>query len=428
MKQEIQPASRLSGTPDLPPDKSISHRAALFAALHEGSSIIRNYSTAADPQSTLSCLQQLGVAFDENGDELLIHGVGRWGFQNPAVDLDCGNSGTTMRLLSGMLAGAGVSARLNGDDSLSVRPMKRITDPLSAMGASILASPSGTAPLFIQPAKLRAIHYPLPMPSAQVKSAVLLAGLFAEGKTQVIETIASRDHTERMLGLDLVLEDGYRMICTDCDTPIPNMSGTVPSDFSAAAFWMVAAAILPGSQISLKNVGMNPSRIAACHILAEMGLNIQTIPGKAAFNEPTADVNVKQEDHLKPVHLSGDIIANCIDELPVLSVAMAFADGRSKVSGAAELRVKETDRIHAIVQMLKNADVAVTEHADGFEVEGNVDHRFSGSVFNSFHDHRIAMSSAILALRSAKPCIVEGAESADVSYPEFWDCLISLAS
>jgi 3-phosphoshikimate 1-carboxyvinyltransferase len=428
MRQQVDPATKLKGSADLPPDKSISHRAAMFASIHDGISRISNYSDAADPQSTLHCLRELGVNISQEGSEVIVEGVGRNGYRIPKVDLDCGNSGTTMRLLSGILAGAGIPARMVGDASLSARPMKRITEPLSQMGAKIQTSEKGTAPLNFFQTKLKAFRYELPVPSAQVKSAVLLAGLFADDETEVIESTPSRDHTERMLDLKVEIFDSRTIIRSSRETEIPNMSGRIPGDFSAATFWMVGAAILPGSEISIQNVGVNPTRTGALEILSDMGLSIERTQRDGLFKEPVSDIKVYPKDHLLPVNISGSLIANCIDELPILSVAMAFADGTSRVSGAGELRVKETDRIHAVVQMLKKANVVVREYPDGFEVKGNPDHSFQSAEFESFHDHRIAMSSAILALRSRKGSTILGAESASISYPNFWENLQSLAT
>lgn len=427
MKKTLLPASSLRGAIELPPDKSIAHRSALFAALHEGNSRIENYSPAQDPQSTLTCLATLGVSIKDCGANTIeIEGVGRDGFNDALGHVDCGNSGTTMRLLSGIIAGAGVRATLIGDDSLSKRPMRRILDPLRLMGAQISAQADDLAPLAFSPSKLTGIDYRLPVASAQVKSAVLLAGLFAEGQTRVLETQQSRNHTELMLEIpSKVVENGCLWIC-DANTYIPNQSMRIPGDFSAAAFWLVGGSIVENSHLELLNVGLNPTRTGALNILKRMGAEILT-HSIQENRELLGSLTVKSTS-LKATCVSGDEIPNAIDELPILAVAMAFAEGVSSIKDAAELRVKETDRIAAVAEMLRSAGVDVTEREDGLDIVGKPSFRPKPSQYNSHGDHRLAMASAILGLKAVGSSSLEGAEAAAVSYVNFWNHLSQLAS
>lgn len=423
MIQPIEAASTIGGTVHLPADKSISHRAAMFASLHAGTSTIHNFSEAADPHSTLLCLRQLGVTIRESGQTLRIEGVGRDGLREPAQPLDCGNSGTTMRLLSGIIAGAGVEATLEGDESLSARTMKRIIDPLCAMGASISARNDDFAPLHIsRNGPLQALHFSLPIASAQLKSCVLLAGLFGEAETTVIETETSRDHTERLLHLPVVGEDGEKIITSSRGCAIPEQSYTIPGDFSAAAFWLVAGSIHRQAAIELESVGMNPTRTGALDILQRMGADITVLNERMEGAEPVADLQVRSS-RLEPVEITPGMVPNCIDELPVLCVAMLFADGTSRIRGAAELRHKETDRLRAMGRVLRAAGAPHEEYEDGFKIHGSPGFSPEGALYASEHDHRIAMSAAVLALMGSGPSRVRDAECTAISYPSFWDDL-----
>lgn len=426
--KEVRPAKRLAGTITLPPDKSISHRAAMFAALHEGTSKISNFSLAADPQSTLSCLKQLGVAIEANGQEVMVSGAGREGFRDPVEPLDCGNSGTTMRLLSGIVGGAGINATLTGDDSLSARTMKRIIDPLRAMGIDIKGRDGNFAPLVIRRENpVKALHFELPIPSAQLKSCVLLAGLFGEHPTRVIETVPSRDHTERLLKLPVKEEDGRKVISSSTSIEIPAQSYRVPNDFSAAAFWLVAGSLHSSASIRLVNVGLNPSRIAALQILQQMGADISVENQNNEAVEPFADLSVSGSS-LKPVNITKEIVPNCIDEIPILAVAMLFAEGTSRISGAEELRHKETDRLSAVAEMMEKAGADFRELEDGLEIHGDPDFIPQPASYNSYHDHRIAMSAAVLALKSSASSNITGAKCTDISYPGFWKDLAMLTN
>ncbi|MEX0720637.1 MAG: 3-phosphoshikimate 1-carboxyvinyltransferase [Balneolaceae bacterium] len=424
MINQVSPALSLKGELSLPPDKSISQRAAIFSLLHEGISEIKNYSPAQDPQSTLSCVQQLGAEVQQKNGVILINGVGRSGLITPEKDLDCGNSGTAMRLFSGVLVGAGISAKMVGDESLCGRTMTRIINPLEKMGAHILARNSAYAPLFINRNEpLNPITFELPIPSAQLKSCILLAGLFGKEPTQVVEILPSRDHTERLLGLKVTMEEaGRKVISASMSDEIPNQSYTIPGDFSAAAFWLAAGSIHQNAEITLQNVGINPTRNAFLQVLGEMGADITIQNERKEGAEPVGEIRVKSST-LKAIQVDPNVIPNCIDELPVLAVAMLFAEGTSVISGAEELRHKETDRIMAIAQMLKAVGADFEEKADGLIIHGNPDFTFHFATFKSFHDHRIAMASAVLSLKGKKASQIIDAECAAVSYPGFWDDL-----
>jgi 3-phosphoshikimate 1-carboxyvinyltransferase len=423
MIQEISGTKKLQGSITLPPDKSISHRAAMFAAIAEGESVITNYSDAADPQSTLSCLRQLGVSVKQNNGTVTIQGAGRTGLQKPDADLDCGNSGTTMRLLAGILAGAGIKSKLVGDHSLSSRTMERIITPLTRMGAVIRGRNGNFAPLEIGRGNgLRGMRYPLPIASAQLKSAVLLAGLFSDSDTEVIETVPSRDHTERLLNLPTEAYGTGKIIRSSRSHTLPRQNYRVPGDFSAAAFWLVAGSIHPDAEIVLKGIGLNPSRTAALQILQEMGADIEIDILGEDTTEPTGNVTVRSSQ-LRAVKLDPSLVPNCIDELPVLMVAMCFAEGRSEIDGAEELRHKETDRLRAMASLLQAAGEKFEEKKDGIIIHGKGNHHPKAAEFQSEHDHRIAMAGGVLALMGAGTSRIIDAEATNISYPEFWSDL-----
>lgn len=429
MDYKTQPAASLHGTLQLPADKSISHRSAMFAALHEGTSTITNFSEAADPHSTISCMRGLGVEIHEPGDNVIIvHGVGRDGLQAPSGDLDCGNSGTTMRLLSGIIAGSGVPARLTGDESLSARTMKRIIDPLRKMGAKIEARNDDFAPLSISRNNvLKPLHFPLPIASAQLKSCVLLAGLFGDEPTEVAETLPSRDHTERLLNLTIEKKGEKRVIRASRADVIPGQSYRIPNDFSAAAFWLVAGAIHPKAEISLPGVGLNPSRTGALDILQQMGADMEITNKHNEGTEPVADIRVASSP-LKPVNITEEAVPNCIDEIPILAIAMLFANGTSRISGAEELRHKETDRLSALASMLEAAGADFTEYEDGLVINGDPAYKPDSALFKSFHDHRIAMAAAVLALMGTGTSTILNGHCTDISYPGFWNDLALLTN
>lgn len=400
----------------------------MFAALHEGVSTIRNFSDAADPHSTLACLRQLGISIREEDDTIIVDGVGRNGFHTPDQPLDCGNSGTTMRLLSGIVGGAGITCTLTGDESLSVRTMKRIIDPLKEMSIQIEARDNDFAPLYIRRDNpVKSLHFPLPIASAQLKSCVLLAGLFGEGETEVIESETSRDHTERLLQLPIEEAGGKKKVRSSKHVDIPEQSYTVPGDFSAAAFWLAAGSIHPDAFVKLLSVGTNPTRTGALDVLRQMGANISIQNERLEGFEPVADLLVSSSS-LKPVDITAKIVPNCIDEIPIILVAMLFADGISTVRGAKELRHKETDRLNAMAEVLKAAGADFKEFEDGFTIYGNRDFVPKMASFSSYHDHRIAMAAAVLALMADGESQIRGADCTAISYPSFWNDLSLLTN
>jgi len=439
---KIQPAAFLNGKIRLPGDKSISHRAAIFASLAEGETRIENFATSADCASTLNCLKNLGVEIKREDSTVFVKGVGKSGFSKPNDELDCGNSGTTMRLLAGVLAGQNFDSVLTGDESLSKRPMRRIIEPLTQMGAKI-ESVNGCAPLKIRAVNLlQAISYKLPVASAQVKSCVLLAGLNAAGKTKVqnpkseIKSPTSRNHTElmlRYLGVEIAehfveTENGFvQEIWVDGSCKFFAKDLNVPSDISSAAFFIVASACLEKSEIVLENVGLNPTRTAIIGVLKSLGADIQVLNQKEICNEIIGDFLVRGRGKLARNSssnlISGDIIANLIDEIPILAVFATQIETGLEIRGAEELRVKESDRIAAVVENLRRMNAVVEEFPDGFKVEKS---ELKGATVDSFGDHRIAMAFAIAALFATGETEIIGAESANVSFPEFFQTLAIL--
>jgi 3-phosphoshikimate 1-carboxyvinyltransferase len=423
-QQTVQRSKGLAGRAKIPSDKSVAHRCALFAALGEGESRIVHFPDAADPLSTLACVKALGteVAMEDDGI-LTVQGRGLHGWMAPAAELDCGNSGTTMRLLAGLLAGQPFRATMIGDESLSARPMARIADPLTRMGAKISMT-EGHAPLSVEGGELSGMEYRLPMASAQVKSAVLLAGLYARGETTVIESKPSRDHTERMLGLDTLQLGKERHISVRPGHTIPARTWAVPGDFSAAAFFLVAATIVPDSLLKLHGIGMNRSRTGLLEVLRAMGANIKVTNERVLGGEPIADLTVKSAP-LTAVTIGGEIIPNLIDEIPILAVAATAAEGKMVIKDAAELRVKETDRIDAMCAGLKSMGAHVTQQPDGLTIRGPA--RLRGATVEARHDHRIAMALAVAGLTAEGPTTISGSSAAAISFPGFWDELKSVS-
>ncbi len=425
MQQFISPATSISGEIALPGDKSISHRYALIASIAEGVTRIRNYSTGADCRSTLGCLRALGIEVAGDGTELTIEGRGLAGLRATAADLDAGNSGSTIRMLSGILAAQPFRSRLFGDESLSRRPMGRVMDPLAKMGAHITAREGKFPPLEIDGAPLHPIEYRLPVPSAQVKTCVLFAGLFADGVTAVEEPVRSRDHSEialREFGAELRVERGRIEL-----TGRPRLEGrelTVPSDLSSAAFFIVAALLIPGSELTIRGVGLNPTRSALLDLLVGMGANLRIPQLESRNGELVGDIVVRHSA-LKGGTVEGALTAALIDEIPVLAVLGAATEEGLTVKDAAELRIKETDRIRTVVDNLRRMGVEAEELPDGLVVPGR--QRFRAAEFDSHGDHRIAMAFAVAALAGDGRSVIHGAEAASVSFPEFWDTLASVA-
>ena len=424
MIQSVSGATHFTGSIELSADKSIAHRAALFASIADGISTLHNFPESEDPRSTLSCLQQLGVPVEITTDNtVVIEGVGRNGFHEPDAPLDCGNSGTTMRLLSGMLAGQPFDSELIGDASLSIRPMGRIAKPLRAMGAHISLT-DGHAPIRIQHSDgLKGIEYRLPIASAQVKSCILLAGLWADGTTIVHEVIPSRDHTERMLNLPISRSDEDYSIRSDSSHPIPYGTFSLPGDFSAAAFILVATSIVGTGPVHLPKVGLNPSRTGLLAILKQMGANIRITAPSTSGAECIGNLIV-QRAPLQGVTIGGRQIPSIIDEIPIIAVAGAYATGTTIIRDATELRYKECDRIEATVTNLRKLGAQIEEFEDGFAITGMVP--LSGNTVSSYNDHRIAMAMGVAGLGAQGTTTIQDADAVSVSFPEFWDKLATL--
>jgi len=423
----LKPAKHLRGEVRLPGDKSITHRAMMISALAEGTSEIVGSSSAADPMSTLDCLRALGVERHTTRESLLIRGRGLRKLLKPQHVLDAGNSGTTIRLLTGILAGQAFSSMITGDDALRKRPMKRVIDPLMQMGARIEATESQTPPLKISPAnRLHGIDYVLPVPSAQVKSAILLAGLHAEGTTRVTEPVATRDHTERMLGLTVKVSDGTRFVEVNGGQSFEARKFNVPGDISAATFFIVAGCLIQNSELHIAGVGLNPTRTAILGILLEMGAKMQIEKIESSDPEPIGNITVRSSP-LRNVRIDPDLIPSLIDEIPALAVAGAIARGRFEVRGASELRVKESDRVKSISQNLKKLGVQAEEYEDGIAFEGE-NELIPSTPLDSYGDHRIAMAMGVASLVAAKEVEVRSAECVDISFPGFWDVLKSLTA
>lgn len=429
---KIYPAKRLKGILTLGGDKSISHRAAMISAMATGETRIENFSTSADCASTLACLQKLGVEIKRENSTVFVKGVGKTGFQKSEGALDCGNSGTTVRLLSGILAGQNFETTLSGDESLTRRPMKRIIEPLSIFGAKI-ESDENCLPLVIHGVNpLRAIAYAPQVASAQVKSCVLLAGLNANGKTSFVEKTPTRDHTERMLEwfgatVEFAETESGKRISVSGAADLTAKDFHVPSDISSAAFFLVAASCVENSGLTIETVGLNPTRRAVVDVLNSFGTNIKILNEKEVCNEPVADLRVSGSANLKAETASntirGEIIANLIDEIPILAVFGTQLENGLEIRDAAELRVKESDRIAAIVENLRRMGASVVEFADGFRV-GKSD--LKGAKVDSLGDHRIAMAFAVAGLLAEGETEIVGAEAANVSFPEFFRTLESV--
>jgi len=408
---------------ELPGDKSISHRYAILAALAEGGSEISNYASAADCRSTLDCLERLGVKVELKDRVARVHGRGLNGLVAPRRTLDAGNSGTTIRLLTGVLAGQSFSSKITGDSSLRKRPMRRILEPLAAMGANIAAKEGGTAPLEILGRTLRGISYVPPIPSAQVKSAVLLAGLFADGETSVEETVATRDHLEialREFGANVSKINKVTRI-----TSRPRLQGralAVPGDLSSAVFFIAAALVLPASQVVIHNVGLNPTRSRILDVLISMGAPIHIASLQLRDGELVGDLSIKHAE-LSGGEISGAQVAELIDELPMLAALGPYTEQGIAVHDAKELRVKESDRIAAMAAALRAMGAEVEEFPDGLRVGGRSAGRLRGAKIDPRGDHRIAMAMSIAALGANGDTVILDADCVAISFPEFFPTL-----
>ena len=415
---KFSPVSSLRGSLTIPGDKSISHRSVMFGSLAQGTTEITHFLKGADCLSTISCFRSMGVEIQEKDGKILVHGRGLRGLKRPEGVLDCGNSGTTTRLLAGILCGQDFDSVLTGDASIQKRPMKRVIEPLSRMGAHIVSvRGDGCAPLAITGSPLHGVSYSTPVASAQVKSAILLAGLYADGETRVIEPARSRDHTERMLsafGADVRTEGTTAVI-----QPARELYGQkiqVPGDISSAAFFLAAGLITPDSEILLKHVGTNPTRDGVLRVLRQMGGRIETISQSGGDGEPAEDLLVRSSD-LHGVEIGGEIIPTLIDELPVIAALACFAQGETVIRDAAELKVKESNRIDAMVRNLAAMGADVTETEDGMIIRGG--RPLHGAVIDSRDDHRIAMTFAVTALAAQGETDIPGWDCVRISYPEF---------
>lgn len=414
--------NRLKGEVTIPGDKSVSHRSVMFGSIAKGTTEIHNFLQGADCLSTIACFQKMGIEIERSGGQVLVHGKGLHGLKKPDGILDCGNSGTTTRLISGILAAQAFSVTLTGDASIQKRPMKRIIDPLTRMGARIQSlNDNGCAPLAITGTKLHGIHYQSPVASAQVKSAILLAGLYAEGETKVTEPYVSRNHTELMLscfGADVRTEHTTAVI-----KPAKELYGNqlmVPGDISSAAFFIAAGLMIPGSELLIRNVGINPTRDGILHVCREMGADITLMNPKSGDGEPVADILVRSSN-LHGTVIGGAIIPTLIDELPMIAAMACLAEGDTVIKDAAELKVKESNRIDVMVRNLSAMGAQVEETDDGMVIHGGKP--LHGAVIDSRLDHRIAMTFAITGCCADGETEILGAECVDISYPGFYEDL-----
>ena len=422
----IQRSNGLKGEVKIPGDKSISHRAVMLGALAKGTTKITDFLQGADCLSTMECFRRMGIQIQNTSGEVLVHGQGLHGLAAPSDLLNVGNSGTTIRLLSGILAPQSFSATLTGDASIQKRPMKRVMEPLSQMGAKIESlSGNGCAPLRISGTPLKGIHYKTPVASAQVKSCILFAGMYADGATTVTEPVLSRDHSERMLehfGARLTREGTAVTI-----QPEPQLAAReipVPGDISSAAYFIAAATLVPHSEILIRNVGINPTRSGMLEVCRAMGADIQYLNERDDSGEPTADLLVRSSS-LKGTVIEGAIIPALIDELPVLAVMAAFAKGETIIRNAEELKVKESDRIAVMVESLSAMGADITGTPDGMIIRGGP--ALHGAEIHTYKDHRIAMSFAVAALAAEGTTHIEDADCVNISYPDFYGDLQRLS-
>lgn len=423
---EFNKVNYIRGEVTIPGDKSISHRAVMIGSIAKGTTEVNNFLQGADCLSTIDCFQNMGIEIINNRNRVTIKGKGLHGLTQPASILDVGNSGTTTRLISGILAAQDFSVQLNGDASIQKRPMKRIIDPLSLMGANIRSlNKNGCAPLEIVGSPLKAITYESQVASAQIKSSILLAGLYADGITSVTEPYLSRNHSELMLkayGANVTSNKSTATVA-----PVEELFAQkidVPGDISSAAYFIVAGLIVPNSEILIKNVGINPTRDGIIRVCQAMGAHIEIINQKQSGGEITADIFVKSSN-LKGTTISGEIIPTLIDEIPVIAVLACFAEGQTIIKDAAELKVKESNRIDTVANNLKNMGADITPTEDGMIINGG--RSLNGAVIDSHLDHRIAMSFAIASLVSDGTTTINDAECVNISYPEFYNDLRNLS-
>jgi len=425
---EINKAKRFKGEFSPPPDKSISHRAVILSSLSKGKSVVRNLLKAEDPVSTINAFRALGVEIDDRGEEVIVHGKGIHGLTEPTDVIDCGNSGTTIRMLSGVLSGNPFFSVLTGDESLRKRPMARVINPLKEMGARISARAEDRyPPVAIIGGKLWPVEYSMPVASAQVKSALLLAGLYAEGQTEIREPVKSRDHTERMLpafgakitteGLCVRIKGGVELTGTDIH---------VAGDFSSAAFFIVGALLIRNSDITIRNVGINPTRTGLLGALEKMGAKVEMSNIRHLSGEPVADIHCRGDAVLRAVEIKKDEIPALIDEFPVLCVAATQAEGITTIRGAGELRVKESDRIKSMATELRKMGADIEEFEDGLSIKGRSSLR--GAEVESHGDHRIAMAMAIAGLIAEGTTVLHGVGAVNISFPGFFEIVGRMSS
>lgn len=422
----IQPASHLKGTLSIPGDKSISHRSIMFGSIAKGTTKIHNFLMGDDCLSTIECFRKLGIDIEMHNDHILVHGKGLHGLKPAAEILDCGNSGTTTRLISGILAGQPFTSTLTGDASIQKRPMKRIIEPLRQMHAAIESKDDNFCPLTISPSTLEGICYTSPVASAQVKSCVLLAGLYANTPTTVCEPALSRDHTERMLSaFGAIIERKDKCVTIYPNPELEAMEVVVPGDISSAAFFMVAGLIVPNSKLILQNVGINPTRRGILDALLAMGGRITCFNERELCGEPVCDMIIESSD-LHGITIEGDIIPTMIDEIPAFAVAALFARGSTIIKDAKELRVKESNRIDTMCHELGKMGAVIRPLEDGMIIEGNA--TLHGAILESYDDHRIAMSLAVAALKATTPSQILNSECIRISYPHFFDHLKAVST
>ena len=422
----IQPATSVRGEIIVPGDKSISHRSIMLGAIANGVTTVRGFLRGEDNLSTMHAFRAMGVEINDDGETVKITGRGLYGLKEPGDVIDCGNSGTTIRLITGLLSGQSFFSVVTGDQYLRKRPMKRVVEPLTLMGARISGRKGGTlAPLAIDGGSLQGIAYQSPVSSAQIKSSIMLAGLYAAGETSVSEPSLSRDHSERMFQLfGASLVRGDKAVTVRGGVELTGQEVTVPGDISSAAFFMVAALITPGSELLIKNVGVNPSRTGIIDILQSMGGDLQLLDQREVSGEPVADILVRSS-RLKGISISGAIVPRAIDEFPAICVAAAVAEGITTIRDARELRVKETDRITAMADNLRKLGITVTESEDGMNITGS--ELLSGGTVDSCGDHRIAMSMSVAALVASGPITVTDIACVATSFPTFFPLLEKVA-
>jgi len=428
MDVDLKPVKKLKGEVTPPPDKSVSHRAVMFSSLAKGKSTVSNFLRAEDTLSTVDVFRSLGVDIDDRGHELLIQGSGLHGLHEPIRPLDCGNSGTTMRLMTGVLSGTPFFSVLTGDDSLNSRPMGRVIKPMRQMGAGIMArnvqrgeNSVELAPLAIQGGTIHPMRYEMPVASAQVKSCILLAGLYAEGTTEVVEQVRSRDHTERMLpAYGAKLEVDGLVVKITGGAELKGREIEVPNDFSSAAFFIAAAMMVPGSELLIKNVGLNPTRTGLLAVLERMGGEIKIENERDVSGEPVGDI-IARHSALRGAEVGPDEIPAMIDEFPVFCVLASQAEGNTVIHGAEELRVKESDRIDTVARGLKTMGITVEEFPDGMSIAGPS--VLKGASIDSFGDHRVAMAFSVASLVADGQTTIRNAAAVNISFPGFYDVL-----